>query len=141
MRGDDQHSIIGPHPEEPMTSVDRALRPRFQARIVTFAIALALLVVAAGCKDGAMEIQKLVDDPGLYDGTIVRVAGKVTTSIGLLGYGAYRLDDGTGSVLVVSKRGAPREGAKVGVEGTFRSVFTFQEQSGTAIEETDRYEP
>jgi hypothetical protein len=122
-----------------MTSLPRALRPRFDARIVAFVIALALL--AAGCKEGVIEIKKLSDDPGRYDGTTVRVAGKVTTSVGLLGYGAYRLDDGTGSVLVVSKKGAPREGAKVGVEGTFRSVFTFQEQSGAAIEETARYEP
>ena len=122
-----------------MTSLPHALRPRFDARIVAFVIALALL--AAGCKDGAIEIKKLNDDPGRYDGTTVRVAGKVTTAVGLLGYGAFRLDDGTGSVLVVSKKGAPREGAEVGVEGTFRSVFTFQEQSGAAIEETARYEP
>jgi hypothetical protein len=126
------------HQEESMTSLPRALRPHFDARLVAFVIALALLT--AGCK-GAMDIKKLVDDPGRYNGTTVRVAGKVTTAVGLLGYGAYRLDDGTGSVLVVSKKGAPREGAEVGVEGTFRSVFTFQEQSGAAIEETARYEP
>jgi hypothetical protein len=121
-----------------MTSLPRALRPHFDARLVAFVIALALLT--AGCK-GAMDIKKLVDDPGRYNGTTVRVAGKVTTAVGLLGYGAYRLDAGTGAVLVVSKKGAPREGAEVGVEGTFRSVFTFQDQSGAAIEETSRYEP
>jgi hypothetical protein len=122
-----------------MTSLSRALRPRFDARLMAFVIALALF--AAGCKEGAIDIKKLVDDPGRFDGTTVRVAGKVTTAVGLLGYGAYRLDDGTGSVLVVSKKGAPREGAEVGVEGTFRSVFTFQDQSAAAIEETARYEP
>ena len=122
-----------------MTSLPRALRPRFDARIAAFVIVLALLT--AGCKDGAIEIKNLNDDPGRYDGTTVRVAGKVTTAVGILGYGAYRLDDGTGSVLVVSQKGAPREGAKVGVEGTFRSVFTIQNQSAAAIEETARYEP
>jgi hypothetical protein len=122
-----------------MTTLPRALRPRFRAALVTLVMALPLMV--AGCKGGAIEIKKLVDDPGRYNGTTVRVAGKVTTSVGLLGYGAYRLDDGTGTVLVVSKKGAPREGAEVGVEGTFRSVFTFENQSGAAIEETARYEP
>lgn len=114
-------------------------------RALGFALLLAAfvlgLVAIGGCKHGATEIRTLLDDPGRYDGTLVRVGGKVTTSVGLLGYGAYRLDDGTGSILVVAKHGVPREGAEVGVEGTFHSVFTFHEEAGAAIEETARYEP
>jgi len=34
--------------------------------------------------------------------------------------------------------GAPREGAKVGVEGTFRSAFTLGTTTVAAIEETKR---
>ena len=117
----------------------RASRPRFRAALVASVIALGL--ITAGCKGGGIEIKKLLDDPGRYNGTAVRVGGKVTASAGLLGYGAFRIDDGTGSVLIVSKKGAPREGAKVGVEGTFHSVFTFENTSGVAIEETNRYEP
>jgi hypothetical protein len=125
--------------EESMTSFRTVRRARLGARLAASLFALCLLT--AGCKEGTTDIKKLVDDPGRFDGTTVRVAGKVVTSVGLLGYGAYRLDDGTGTVLVVSEKGAPREGAEVGVEGTFRSVFTFRDQSGAAIEETDRYEP
>jgi len=112
---------------------------RTRTRLLPILLA-AIALTAGGCK-GATDIKKLLDDPGRYDGTTVRVAGKVTTSIGLLGYGAYRLDDGTGTILVVSKNGAPREGAKVGVEGTFKSVFTFHDETGAGIEETARYEP
>lgn len=104
------------------------------------ALLLTLVLGVAGCKGGT-EIKTLLDDPGRFNGTTVRVAGKVVTSVGLLGYGAYRLDDGTGTILVVSKNGVPREGAKVGVEGTFHSVFTFHDESGAGIEETARYEP
>jgi len=114
-------------------------RPLPVARLAVLLLGLALTV--SGCEGGATEIRKLLDDPGRYNGTTVRVAGKVTTAIGLMGYGAYRLEDGTGTVLVVSKNGAPREGARVGVEGTFRSVFTFHDESGAGIEETRRYEP
>jgi len=114
-------------------------RPRLGAWLGIALLALALGV--SGCKGGGTDIRKLLDDPGRFDNTTVRVAGKVTTSVGILGYGAYRLDDGTGTILVVSQRGAPREGAKVGVEGTFHSVFTLHGESGAAIEETKRYEP
>jgi hypothetical protein len=34
----------------------------------------------------------------------------------------------------------PREGAEVGVEGTFHSVFTFHDEAGAAIEEAARKE-
>jgi hypothetical protein len=56
--------------------------------------------------------------------------------------GAYRINDGTGTMNVVSQGlGAPREGAEVGVEGTFRSVFTFGDESGAVIMEKDRFDP
>ncbi len=131
-----------------MMSPTSSVRPRLGAPVhqprrgAWLAILIAALALgASGCKGGATEIRTLLDDPGRYDGTTVRVGGKVTTSVGFLGYGAYRLDDGTGTILVISQRGAPREGVKVGVEGTFRSVFTFRGESGAAIEETKRYEP
>lgn len=108
------------------------------ASLTVFLLAAALAL--SGCK-GATKIKTLLDDPSRYNGTTVRVAGKVTTSVGLLGYGAYRLDDGTGSILVVAQHGVPREGAEVGVEGTFHSVFTFHDEAGAAIEETTRREP
>jgi len=99
------------------------------------------LIGLAGCKHGGTDIKTLLDDPGRFDNTIVRVGGKVTTSVGLLNYGAYKLDDGTGTILIVSEHGVPREGAKVGVEGKFHSVFTYHGESGAGIEETARYEP
>jgi hypothetical protein len=70
------------------------------------------------------------------------VEGRVTSSAGALGYGVYRVDDGTGTVNVVStEHGAPSEGARVGVTGTFRSIFTFGSNSGVAIVERNRYSP
>ena len=102
-------------------------------------VALAVgIFVIAGCTS-TTPIKTLLDDPGRYDGKTVRIAGEVTEAIGLLNYGAYRLSDGTGTILVVTQGGgAPREGAKVGVEGIFRSAFTFGTETAAVVQEEKR---
>ena len=107
--------------------------------------ALAALVVGlcviAGCTS-TTSIKTLLDDPGRYDGKTVRIAGDVTEAVGLLNYGAFRLSDGTGTILVVTKEsGAPREGAKVGVQGRFRAAFTFGTETAAVVEEEKRLSP
>lgn len=103
-------------------------------------LALPLLVLAlAGCKGSATPIQKLLDDPGAYDKQQVTIAGQVVEAVSVLGYGAYRVDDGTGSLLVLTKEGgAPRQGAKVGVTGEFRQAFTYGSVTAAALLENGR---
>lgn len=101
-------------------------------------LVLVPLLLLAGCK-GTTDIRKLLDNPAEYEGKTVRVAGTVKESAGVLNYGVFRLDDGTGTIAVITKvGGAPRQGAKVGVEGTFRSAFTLGTETLAAIEETKR---
>ena len=98
----------------------------------------AMVVGVSGCK-GATPIRKLLDDPSHYDGLTVQIAGDVTRSIGVLGTGAYQVDDGTGKLFVVSKDGgAPREGARVGVRGVFKAAFTIGTETGAVLQETER---
>ncbi len=109
-------------------------------------IVAALLGVAlvAGCKGNVQvtPIKTLLDDPSRFDKQTVRIAGNVTKSLGILGYGAYQIDDGTGAIAVVSQGGgAPREGAKVGVEGEFRSAFTLGSTTAAVIMEHRRVTP
>ncbi len=106
--------------------------------------AAAALVLLASCKgvSGTTDIKTLSDDPARFDGKVVRIAGTVTRSIGALGYGAYEVDDGTGTLPVVSQGGgAPREGAQVGVEGTFRNAFTLGSRTANALMEKRRFTP
>ncbi len=107
------------------------------------ALAFALAVGALACKDTRVTtVKQLLDDPAMYDGKVVRVAGDVTEAIGVLGYGGYRLDDGTGKIaIVVQGSGAPRVGAKVVSEGTFRSAFTLGAETLAAILESRRIAP
>jgi len=103
---------------------------------------LAVLLLA-GCKGGGTTpIKTLLDDPSQYDHKTVRIAGTVEESAGILGYGGYRLNDDTGTLTVVTQQGgAPRTGARIGVEGEFRSAFTLGTASIAAVIEKKRYTP
>jgi hypothetical protein len=106
------------------------------------ALAALGLLLLVGCP-GATPIKRLLDDPSRYEGKTVRIAGEVKESIGALGFGAYQVDDGTGRLTVVVEGGGgtPRTGAKVGVEGTFRSAFTLGTKSVAALIEKQRKSP
>jgi hypothetical protein len=104
-------------------------------------LALVSLLVLAGCK-GATPIKELLDDPSRYEGKTVRIAGTVSSAAGVLGAGFYQVDDGTGKMSVVTKSGGvPRDGAKVGVEGTLKTGYTIGTQSLTVMLESKRYTP
>lgn len=119
-------------------STHRSFRPT-----IALALVVAVAVLAGACASGrTVRIGTLLEDPGRYEGETVRVEGEVTSAAGALGYGAYRVNDGTGTVNVVStEHGAPTEGARVGVVGTFRALYTFGSSSGVAIVEDRRYKP
>lgn len=113
-----------------------------QRWIATIGAVLLATALSSGCKGGVTPIKTLLDDPGRFDHQTVRVAGDVISAVGVLGYGAYQVDDGTGTLTVVTKEGgAPREGAKVGVEGEFRSAFTLGDRTAAVLVEARRFEP
>jgi len=115
---------------------------RSRALSLTLAGAALALALLAGCKGGVTSIKTLLDDPGRFDHQTVRIAGTVGESVGVLGYGAFQLDDGTGMIAVVTKEGgAPRQGAKVGVEGEFRAAFTLGARTAAAVMEKQRFTP
>ena len=84
-------------------------------------------------------VSKINSDPARYRGKEVGIVGRVTDSYGIPGYGAYEIDDGTGRMWVVTKRGAPARGSRVGTKGYVQTGVTFNGRSyGTVLEETDR---
>jgi hypothetical protein len=109
-----------------------------RSHLVLPLLLLAALAVLPGCK-GATPIKTVLDDPGQFEGKTVRIAGDVTSSVGALGAGVYKVDDGTGAIHVVAKTGGvPREGAKVGVEGKLEQGYTIGSQSLTVLVEERR---
>ena len=84
-------------------------------------------------------IAKINADPARYRNKEVGIVGKVTDSYGIPGYGAYEIDDGTGRLWVVTKRGAPTRGVRVGTKGYVQTGITFGGRNyGMVMEETDR---
>jgi hypothetical protein len=101
-------------------------------------ILVLALVTLAGCAS-ATPIRELLAEPGRYDGREVRVQGTVTRSAGVLGMGAYEIDDGTGTIVVIARgQGVPAEGARTRVEGVFESVFSFMGRTVAAILQSER---
>jgi hypothetical protein len=84
-------------------------------------------------------INKILADPDKYHNKEVGIAGTVTDSYGALGMGAYEVDDGTGKIWVVTRRGVPSRGARIGAKGHVYTGFNFSGRNfGTVIEETGR---
>jgi hypothetical protein len=84
-------------------------------------------------------ISRINADPNRYQNKEVGITGTVRDSYGFLGTGAYELDDGTGRIWVVTKRGTPSRGSKIGAKGRVRTGFSFGGRSfGTILEESDR---
>lgn len=111
-----------------------------RSRRTPLLLALLLSVLLLTACPNRTTIGQINSDPGRYYDKTVAVGGTVTDSYGVpfVG-GAYELDDGTGKIWVVSRRGAPSRGARVGAKGRVHSGFTFGRRTfGTVIEEDDR---
>jgi len=107
-----------------------------QSAILLLIIGGALLLTACPSQTN---IAKINADPGRYRNKEVGIIGRVTDSYGVMGNGAYEIDDGTGRIWVATRRGIPSRGSQVGTKGYVHNGFSFGGRSyGTVIEETDR---
>jgi membrane protein implicated in regulation of membrane protease activity len=106
-------------------------------RPLALALVSALALLAAGC--ATTNVARLLAEPQRFANKDVGLKGDVTESVSLLGHGAYKLDDGTGTIWVVSRHGVPRKGARVKVKGKVRDVvdvstiFKLPEQVGSGL--------
>ena len=112
------------------------------SRYARLVLALVLASGVASCAMRARSIADIRHDPGQYDNRQVEVTGRVTTawSMPLVGYGVYKIDDGSAEITVLSQqRGTPSRGALVKVRGNVREVANLGVTSvGLHIEERDR---
>jgi len=109
--------------------------------ILLAATVLATSFLVAGCKNPT-PIGTILADPSHYEGQTVIVAGEVTETAGVMGFGMFGLKDESGEIpIIAQKGGSPKTGAKVGVSGTLRTAFTLGTESFTVILEERRFEP
>ena len=96
--------------------MSRITPSRFFATVAALSLGLGL----AGC--ATKTINRIMAEPSRYNNRDVTVKGTVVKSASLLGHGTYQIDDGTGTLWVISKKGVPRKGAHVKVTGKIRDV-------------------
>ncbi len=86
--------------------------------------ALPLLAVfTTAC--GSLTVNQINTDPSRYRNRDVTLSGEVIDSYSFLSRGAYRIDDGTGQLWVVSDKGVPRKSARVTVKGKVREGYNL----------------
>ena len=104
--------------------------------VASFLLTAALFLTACPQKE---TISRINADPGRYRNKEVGIVGRVTDSYGVMGTGAYEIDDGTGRIWVATTRGVPSRGSHVGAKGHVHTGFSIAGRSfGTVLEETDR---
>jgi hypothetical protein len=120
-----------PPEDEAMTRATRLL-----------SIAVLSAFVVTGCAARGVRIAELKTSPGKYENKRVSVTGVVTNSFGipLVPFQLYNIDDGTGSITVVSRETrTPSKGARVQVKGKVNEVAVLGGRSiGLHIDEDGR---
>jgi len=99
------------------------MRQKLWLRFVGAAILAVSALASAAC--ASKTINQVLADPSRYRNRQVRLSGSVVDSYSLANRGAYRIDDHTGRLWVLSDRGTPRNGAQVTVMGTIREGFNL----------------
>ncbi len=89
-------------------------------------IFLGAAVMVAACSTlFATRIGDILKSPGAYEGKEVTVAGKVTATHNLVVVKYFEVEDGTGSIAVVTQNALPTEGDEVRVKGEVNQAFAI----------------
>ncbi|MDO8681928.1 MAG: hypothetical protein Q7N50_00405 [Armatimonadota bacterium] len=116
---------------------------RSLAPLALIVLALVLVTAVSGCHDKRTDISRILQNPDKYMGDEVIVAGEVvkvySAQLIIAEPGLYQVDDGTGTIWVVTKNGVPREGVKIGLKGIVSSPIKIAGESfGAVIRESER---
>jgi hypothetical protein len=93
-----------------------------------FAAGIIAICLSAAC--ASTSINKVLSDPSRYRNNDVTVSGAVVDSFSVADHGAYRIEDKSGQLWVVSTKGVPRTGARVSVTGTIRDAYDLGNLGG-----------
>lgn len=116
-----------------------------KTKAILLSVVLAIGLLTAACPKRT-SIGEIEANPGRFSDKEVGVAGTVRD-----GYGAsipfikngqggvYKIDDGTGSIWVVTQRSVPSKGAQLGVKGKIQNGLNINGRNyGLVLIEDDR---
>jgi len=108
-------------------------------------IAIAGMAVFAIACPEKRNIAEINANPSRYQNKEVGLIGTVTDSYGLsipgtgISGGAYRLDDGTGSIWVITESAVPSRGSRIGIRGKVGTGINYKGKNyGLGIYEKER---
>jgi hypothetical protein len=111
------------------------------ALIVGIVVVLAVVgavVVYAMLQQGS-RVERIADvlaDLRTYDGLPVTFEGEVSGAVNILGLKTYSLDDGSGTITVVTERGLPQNGEELRVSGVIHEMFNVAGVNYTVLYES-----
>jgi hypothetical protein len=110
-----------------------------RSHIRSIATAFALVGLLSLTALAKKTINEINADPSRYHNKKISIVGTVTDSYGVLGQGAYEIDDGTGRMWVIAERTVPSRGARVEAKGRLVTGFVYRGRNmGTVLQESDR---
>lgn len=111
-------------------------------RILQVSLLLACAAALGGCDYlpfGYTPIREVTAAPGQFEGKEVKLKGRATGTLKLLGLKAYTLRDDTGEIAVVTPGDLPAENTEVVIKGIAKSAVIVGGASlGLRVEETKR---
>ncbi len=112
--------------------------------LLLVALVLSVCFLSIACPK-RMSIGDIEANPGKFTNKDVAVAGVVKTSYGASipivnqSGGIYKIDDGTGSIWVITKRSVPSKDAQLGVKGKIQNGVNYNGKNyGLVLIEDDR---
>jgi hypothetical protein len=89
----------------------------------------AVLFLAVACLTACSSRPSIADinrDPGRFTGKEITIRGETSGGVGFFGTGLYQVEDGTGSIMVLSENfGLPPNGTKISVTGQVQQGINF----------------
>jgi hypothetical protein len=117
---------------------------KYATKVLLSGIVVLTGLLALACPDRT-SIGDIEANPTRYQNKEVVIAGTVQDSYGInipgtkVRGGAYKIDDGTGSIWIFTEEGVPTKGAQVGVRGVLGSGVNWKGRNyGLGIYEKDR---
>lgn len=117
---------------------------RTGSRLALIALVATIGIFAAACPK-RVSIADIEANPSKYQDKTVGIAGVVRESYGVnipgtsVRGGIYKVDDGTGSIWIITENAVPNKGAEIGVEGRVGSGVNWNGKNyGLGMYEKDR---
>lgn len=112
---------------------------------VALVLGIGFVVLFAAACPKRVSIAEIEADPSRFRDKDVAIAGVVRESWGLnipgtpIRGGAYKIDDGTGTIWVITEDAVPNKGAEIGVKGRVGSGISLGGRTfGLGMKEKDR---